>query len=90
MMTTNVTIAVEADGNSCPVVNTTISEGSSEGQSETSVDEQDGSESTEICGTDNQTYQSICYLLQTSTNVHILHAGACNTGLCRARKVNEV
>ena len=68
---------------SCPVV-ATIEEGSSDDLMES--DDED-SEFTEVCGTDQQTYQSICHLLQTSTNVSILHTGACNVGECQARKV---
>lgn len=84
--------AVDTNKISCSVVNTTIEEGSTEGQNEGiegSEDENGGSESREVCGTDNQTYKSLCHLLQTSVNVHILHAGACNTGECRAMKVQQ-
>ncbi len=43
----------------------------------------------EVCGSDNQTYSSLCNLLQTSRDVDVVHAGACEDEKCRTGPVSE-
>ena len=35
-----------------------------------------------MCGSDNNTYPSICNLLQTTVDVQIAHSGACESEEC--------
>ncbi|XP_003384196.1 PREDICTED: uncharacterized protein LOC100633842 [Amphimedon queenslandica] len=42
---------------------------------------------TSICGTDGNTYASICHMLQTSNDVQVLHAGHCNASRCKGGSV---
>lgn len=44
----------------------------------------------EVCGTDNQTYSSLCSLLQTSRNVQVAHAGACEDEECQTGPVSTI
>ena len=47
----------------------------------------DDTENAQVCGTDNQTYSSICSLLQRTTNVQVAHAGPCEDPRCRGGPV---
>ncbi len=40
-----------------------------------------------ICGSDGQTYQSLCHLIQATSNVVVLHDGPCNNPECQNGKV---
>ncbi|XP_019848788.1 PREDICTED: uncharacterized protein LOC109580248 [Amphimedon queenslandica] len=42
---------------------------------------------TSICGTDGNTYASICHMLQSTVNVTILYAGHCNASRCKGGQV---
>ena len=44
---------------------------------------------TSICGTDGNTYTSICHMLQGTVNVTILHAGRCNASRCKGGQVSN-
>ena len=39
-------------------------------------------EDTRVCGTDGNTYSSICQLLQETVNVNVHYAGRCNSSHC--------
>ena len=45
---------------------------------------------TSICGTDGNTYPSICRMLQSTVNVTTLHAGHCNALRCKGGRVSNV
>lgn len=69
---------------SCPVVD--------EGEdTPTSAPEGEGpgpvQSSFAVCGTDGETYQSVCQLIQTSNNVRIAYAGACDAPYCQTGQV---
>ncbi len=49
----------------------------------------DDADSTLVCGTDGQTYDSICHLIQTSINVQVLFAGDCNDTECDQGEVSD-
>lgn len=75
---------VNVDELSCPVV--------AEGEdTPTSAPGLDGlfpdDTSLALCGTDGETYQSLCQLLQTSSNVRIAHARACDAPECQTGQV---
>lgn len=40
-----------------------------------------------VCGTDNNTYPSVCSLLQRTSGVRVAHAGACDIPECRSGPV---
>ena len=44
---------------------------------------------TSICGTDGNTYSSICHMVQTSNDVQVLHAGHCNASRCKGGRVSN-
>ena len=41
-----------------------------------------------VCGTDNNTYPSVCSLLQRTSGVRVAHAGACDIPECRSGPVS--
>ena len=41
-----------------------------------------------ICGSDNETYASLCDLVQTTTNVYVVHTGACEDPECQGEEVS--
>ena len=70
----------------CFVEVTTTDEGSGESE----LIEEEEEESTEVCGTDEVTYPSMCDLIQTSTDLKILHPGSCDNMECTSGKVKEL
>ncbi len=44
-------------------------------------------ESSVICGSDGETYRSLCHLLQTTNNVRVAHAGSCTSAECQGGEV---
>ena len=68
---------------SCPVVNEATPTSPPGGLAPLPGEE----ESLELCGSDGETYQSLCQLLQTSANVRIAHAGSCDAPECRTGQV---
>ena len=44
-------------------------------------------ESTDICGSDGETYSSLCQLIQTTSNVRVAHAGPCDSPDCQTGEV---
>lgn len=73
--------SVDVSTLNCPVVNET------ETETTPTTDHFDPS-STDICGSDGRTYQSLCHLIQTSNNVRVLYAGPCNTSECQTGQVS--
>ena len=47
-------------------------------------------EDTRVCGTDGNTYSSICQLLQETVNVNVHYAGRCNSSHCRGGPVSSI
>ena len=41
-----------------------------------------------VCGSDNETYSSLCQLVQTTTNVHVVHTGPCEDPECQGGQVS--
>ena len=72
---------VDVNRLNCPVVN------ESEFTTPTNQPSMFDPESTSVCGSDGVTYQSLCHLLQTSTNVRVLYAGPCDTPDCQTGEV---
>ena len=47
-------------------------------------------EDTRVCGTDGNTYSSICQLLQQTVNVNVHYAGQCDSSHCRGGPVSSI
>ena len=46
-------------------------------------------ESSQVCGSDDTTYSSICNLIQTTSNVDIAYSGPCEADECDVGEVSS-
>jgi len=90
---TTAAVAATAGATTVAAAATTVTvEGSGSGDGDISSDlirDDPTEDSTQVCGTDQQTYESICHLIQTTTNVQVLYAGNCNATECEQGEVSD-
>lgn len=76
-------LAVNISALNCPIEISTNGNGTNSTSDETYGEDA-------VCGSDNETYASLCHLVQTTTNVYVAHTGPCDAPECQGGPVSQV